>query len=228
MTLAEIARRLDRYLGGESTREFYTAQTRLDAINDAQRQVADDLLIPKRFVNVVGAPPLSLPTEASGAGLISIKVVENTGARPLPLYTVTEANQRFPQWSEEETGTQPARYVIYDPANLTAPIYVVPPHTDTRTYRIEYRPRVNDFTLSDLDTGTAVPFNGDVDFEGAHELIPLYAAALLWDMQKDDLGYKQYTRYMNEYMVKAAEYYHKINGTWVVPENDFFRSFRRR
>lgn len=229
MTLAEITRRLDRYLGGESARDFYTAQVRLDAINDAQRQVAWDLNIPRRYANVTGASPLTLDTESRGGGLISIKAVNDDGSvYVLPLRTVAEAEQRDKYWSEEETtSSEPARYAIYDPANLSAPIYIVPPHSDTRLYRVEYFVEPSDFTLAQLDEGTAVPFDGDSDFTPAHSLIPLLAAALLWDMQKDDDGLKWYSRYMREYEAKKNDYYSDINSSWLIAENPFFRSFRR-
>jgi len=228
MTLAEIARRLDRYLGGESARDFYTAQVRLDAINDAQRQIAWDLNIPRRYANITAASPFTLDTESRGGGLISVKAVDDSGAvRVLPLLTVAQAEQRHKAWSEEPvTSSERARFAIYDPANLSAPIYIVPPHSDARLYRVEYFVEPADFTLSDLDVGTAIPFNGDSDFTPAHGLIPLLAAALLWDMQKDDEGLKWYARYMREYEAKMSEYYSHINTTWLIAENSFFRSFR--
>ena len=227
MTLAEVVRRLDRYLGGEDSTEFYTVQRRLDAINDAQQEVSYQLRIPRRYADVETPSPFTLPVEARGGGLISIKpVIDSRAGDPLPLLTVAEAEREYPNWSEEQAdNTSKARFAIYDPSNITAPVYIVPPHTDTRLYRVEYFKAPHQFTLDDYENGNLVLFDGDTDFAPAHQIVPIYAAHLLWEMIPDETGAYKSRYYEKKAKALIDEYYPLVNRSWVRVRNDYLRSY---
>lgn len=218
MNLGEIKTALEDYLGGESSVGFFTSARRLRAINTAQDKVSKDLGAPRRLVTMATASPFALPTEARGDGLISI--FETTLKRDIRVLSVGEANDRMAGWTETAINSGDPEFAIFDPGNVTAPIYIVPPHTTTRNYLLEYRVQP-----TALAADTDIPFNGDSGLTGYHYLIPLYAAFVAWDMDKSELGARERMRYLEEYNQQFPLAARRLQTSTMQAKNAFFRSF---
>ena len=132
------------------------------------------LNIPRRYVKDVDATTtFLLPTEARpGSALFAERTTDNRKIRTL---TVEEANRLFPDWEEntiEGLERYPIPLIIYDPQNITAPVYPIGFSTGD-ILRMEYviKPRDMVFSIpTGVTTVTDEPWEGELpEF---HRIIP--------------------------------------------------------
>lgn len=145
----------------------------LRRMNTAQDTLSRDLRLPLRYVkNVSTTQPFTMPVEARPGGIIYAEQVNATRQvnREVELLTVADANQAYPGWevNPNEGSTyygKGAPFIIYDPVNVSAPIYPVQFEAGD-TLRILYSLKPTDMTLE----LTSAAFNGELD-EYASDLI---------------------------------------------------------
>lgn len=200
-----LADLLGRYqIGTTSGEGQWTEDDITRYLNLAQQEVALDLRVPRRFVVVTGATSpervgFNLPDEALGAaGLLYIYNPDYDVK--LPVRQVTEAYMVEPdEWSNVREDNSPPRYAIYDPALGTGSIYIVPPHTEARTYHIFYHKRP-----TDLAADTDLAFDGDPDLALLCPLIAYRAAALMWEADRSGDGAYAVNHFRKIYEVEKA------------------------
>ena len=135
-------------------------------------RVARDLRIPRRYIKDVSTGAAFAPPSEAIPESMSFVEVTNTNAR-ITVLTVDEANAEYPDWETnllEGSSRYPTRLIIYDPGNITAPIYPIG-FESGELLRIEYcvvpRPMVFSNPTS---AETTVPFEGLIpDY---HRIIP--------------------------------------------------------
>jgi hypothetical protein len=128
-------------------------------LNEENVRICRDLRVPRRYIKDVDpTQPFAMPTEALPGSLsFSEKAVHEQRVHVL---TVDEANAYFPDWerNEHEGYTRyPHRLVIYDPGNITAPVYPIgfqPGDLLRLTYVVKPRPLV--FDDPDADASVAL------------------------------------------------------------------------
>ena len=221
MTRADLEQLVKELLGKEQVdvNAFYTPDELLRAIQRAHLDTAYDLKVPRRLFEVSTPAPFSLPAEAWGAGLISITDAETS--KQLRIYSVEEANQRFPGWQELEVDTSTPQFAIYDPGNVSTPVYIVPPHTVERKYYLHYT-----IKPAELSSDTSVPFNSDPDLEPLHALIAYKAAAYLFETDKTADGVHQANRMRQHYKLEKARLVGKtLRPSRLRVRNPLWRSF---
>lgn len=137
-------------------------------LNDEQREIVSDLKVPTRTIELTGIiGDFTLPQ----AGDIDDDGVDETlsplynaidsavltgewGETPLSIWTVAEATERWPGW-ESGRFQGPPRILIYDPANVTANLRLLPRGTSANV-RLTYAIRP-----PELSAMTDVPFLGE-------------------------------------------------------------------
>lgn len=238
--LAELRSRLVGLLGkdqvGDGTGyEFFTTDDLNRALNDAQLVVSRDLWIPRRLVSITATGPFRLPDEAAGTRVLSILVRGEPEPRRLELLTVEEANIRIPGWLDLPETTDPPVAAIYDPGNITAPIWPIPKQAVSREYLVHYvakpKPMAADedcpFTLQDPETSETA---SDTDL--TYYVWPLltYAAYLLWDQVKDNRGAQEAIKYLTLYQQAKRQLAAGVAPGRLHTENSFLRTYlgRRR
>lgn len=141
----------------------------LTYLNDEHQRIARELRIPRRYITEVDATqPFAMPTEALPGSLMFAEKTETN--RPIEILTVSEANDLYPDWERNEfEGFRQfwKRLIIYDPGNITAPVYPVGFRVGEEL-RLEYV--VKPFPLAFDDPSGA----GDVALQPFEELIPEY------------------------------------------------------
>ena len=120
---ASIVRKLKRM--GEETEALGDL---VADMNDAQERIATELGVPYKYIkNVDATVPFALPANALETGLLYAEWTKYNVS--VPLLTVSQANFHEMSWEENTTegnSTQyPSRFIIYDPLNITAPVYPV-------------------------------------------------------------------------------------------------------
>lgn len=128
----------------------------LTYLNDEHQRIARELRIPRRYITDVDATaPFAMPTEALPG---SLSFAEKTDrSQPIEILTVAEANDLYPDWERNEFEGFTRfwkRLIIYDPANITAPVYPVG-FMAGETLRLEYAVKPFPLAFDDpADTGT--------------------------------------------------------------------------
>lgn len=141
----------------------------LTYLNDEHQRIARELRIPRRYITDVDATaPFAMPTEALPG---SLSFAEKTDrSQPIEILTVAEANDLYPDWERNEFEGFTRfwkRLIIYDPANITAPVYPVGFEAG-ETLRLEYA--VKPFPLAFDDPADT----GDVALQPFEALMPEY------------------------------------------------------
>lgn len=205
MTRLELEQFVKELIGKEQVVDgaFYTPDELLRALNRAQQDVALDLRIPRRFFVVTTTTPFDLPEEARGGGLISVAVKDD--GTTLPIYSVQEANQKHPGWTELPESFSSPQFIVYDPGNISSTVTVVPKQTVERTYLIHYLIRP-----ADLDTADSIPFNADKNLVDLHPLIAYKAAAYLFETDKTPDGVHQANRMLQRYELEKMRLRPKV------------------
>jgi hypothetical protein len=108
-------------------------------LNDEHRRIARELRIPRRYITDVDATqPFAMPDEALPGSLSFAEKTERS--QRIEILTVAEANDLYPDWERNEFEGFTRfwkRLIIYDPANITAPVYPVGFEVGD-TLRLEY------------------------------------------------------------------------------------------
>lgn len=131
-------------------------------LNEANDETSVDLHIPTRYVKeVVATAPFLAPLEAR-PGQIRFAEDSKHNSR-IKVLTVSEANNLYPDWEMNVTEGE-ARYghklIIYDPSNVTAPIYPVG-FTTGEKLRMQYTMKPKPMVFSDpLESESLEPWNG--------------------------------------------------------------------
>jgi hypothetical protein len=128
----------------------------LTYLNDEHQRIARELRIPRRYITDVDATaPFAMPTETLPGSLSFAEKTETN--RPIEILTVAEANDLYPDWERNEFEGFTRfwkRLIIYDPANITAPVYPVG-FMAGETLRLEYAVKPFPLAFDDpADTGT--------------------------------------------------------------------------
>lgn len=131
-------------------------------LNEANEETSVELHIPTRYVKDVAAnAPFLAPLEARPG---QIKFAEDLKYdRRLEVLTVSEANRFYPDWEVnaiEGHDQYGKKLIIYDPANVTAPIYPVG-FKAGETLRMQYVLRPFPMVYSDpAEDESLYPWNG--------------------------------------------------------------------
>jgi hypothetical protein len=156
--------------------------------NEENERTARDLKIPRRYIkNVNPLLPFDLPAEAlPGGALFAEQTVAN---RRIEVLTVAEANLMYPDWEKNATEgftNFRQRLIIYDPANVSAPVYPVGFQAGD-LLRIEYVMRVRKLVFSVVDAAneSLEPWNGVLP--EYHRAIPQLVTFQLAMMLGDEL-----------------------------------------
>jgi len=174
----ELIRRIEFAL--ELQGKEVSRQGILRILNVEQRKLINELHIPIRYAkNLRTDRPISVPIDANPGG---IRYAEGTiYNKQVELLTVSDANLLYPGWEDNANeGIDPyigrgAPFVIYDPANISAPIYPVG-FEDGDKLRIMYVLKPEELTFED----DSFPFMGEV---------PEYSEDLLYNAVMTDLCY---------------------------------------
>lgn len=174
----ELVRRIEFAL--ELQGKQVSRQGILRILNAEQRKLINELHIPIRYAkNLRTDRPISPPIDANPGGIRYAESALNN--KQVELLTVSDANLLYPGWEQNyNEGTDPyvgygAPFVIYDPINISAPIYPVGFETGD-TLRIIYVLKPVDLEFDD----ESFPFRGE---------LPEYGEDLLYNAVMADLCY---------------------------------------
>lgn len=90
-------------------------------LNLENDRLARELRIPTRLIRNVDATQAFLPAANTRPGSI-IKVWDDSDGSEIPVYSVQEAHRRFPRWLDADPDLGGAKFVVWEPYNLTAPL----------------------------------------------------------------------------------------------------------
>lgn len=191
MTLFDLSQEFRR-LNGYKT-DFDSEMLYL--LNQGQARVSQDLRIPRRMDDLTGQTPLVLPTAAWPFGVLS--VYDTVQQKQLPIFTLFEAQQLRPGWSEVQADYTDPLFCVVSSDPISGQVYIntSPAQTTARTYKVYYIQQPAPLALP-----TDVPFNGVSGMELAHYLIPLWAAG-----QVGNVNAKQ--EYLSELSLRRADFY---------------------
>lgn len=145
----------------------------LEFLNEENQRVSRELRIPTRYVkNIDATGPFSMPSEALPGSLV---FAEDSGFNNrMEVMTVAEANERYPDWERNEYEGDSGfggRLIIYDPGNISAPVYPVG-FSSGDLLRVTYMVKPRPMAFDDPDASATVSLEG---FEGR---IPEYHSLL--------------------------------------------------
>lgn len=183
MTLQEMQAYVDDTLDdyGLPKLEFDSLRRRA---NRVAKTLARDYGFPVRYEKDKDATiPFPPPVDSDETGLISAEWQGEKYECNIPIMTVEEANRKYPHWEENtyegSTVQFPVRLIIYDPKNITAPIYPVGFEAGDKI-RFTIRVRFDDM----LNAGDSPWGNKYKDW---HEIIPLQVAVDRLIAQGDEI-----------------------------------------
>ena len=143
-------------------------------LNRFQRDNAEHLRIPTYYAKDQQAQTaIAKPDDALSTGLR--RVWSQTTEKRVPIYSVAEANERFPDWEEnsiEGYSQYHTRLVIHDPRNSSAP-FIYPVGFDS-TEKIRYL-----YTLKVSDMVELTDEIWDGHLEEFHRYVPMFT---IWKM----------------------------------------------
>lgn len=182
-------------------------------INKAQERISRDLEVPRRYIKGVDATvDFELPAEARDTGLWWVEREEKND-KPIPIFTVTEANHLGIRWdlTDDNTAgfqghTKHGKYiVIYDPANISAPVKPLG-FSAGDTIRLEYviKPsKLNALDDTGVDSGvtTAAQTDTTVTISGGSFLFD--ATHVEWKVIWDDGTEARITGFTNTTTVEV-------------------------
>lgn len=176
-------------------------------LDRANKKLCADMGIPRRYIkDVATGAPFAPPSEAVPG---SISFVERTSTnKRITILTVAEANDQYPDWESnalEGGNTYPWRLVIYDPGNLTAPVYPIG-FLAGETLRMEYVVIPKTLVFSNPSAAEATePYDGL--FSQFHRIVAQLAVFKIgMDMMPDDPNTAQVLR------AKTQAYYNDAKG----------------
>lgn len=165
MTCAEIVDDIEteiRYAFQAARQEIPGTEEIVRIVNKWNDRISQQLKIPRRYVKSIDATaPFALPAEARPG---SLSFSEESDGR-VEVLTVAEANQFYPDWEKNEHeghGKYPYKLVVYDPHNISAPVYPIG-FSSGDTLRIAYVIAVSPMVVENSAGATDVvlePFNG--------------------------------------------------------------------
>jgi hypothetical protein len=203
MNLAELVNRVYQAVGDNTVATALIVQNINDGIREIGRLInapSADV----RVAGVIGPFAVTVRTfdgatqkdyEVEYSGIREVYAYRHPqspqSGRRIPLYTTSEASLYHPEWHLNAAGGtsgegpeafnytwhdgSPIEYIVYDPANVSAPLLPLPRnHAATDLYiKVQIKPKL-------LKLWTDVPFEGD--FESSHEAVSEYAAFKIVNM----------------------------------------------
>lgn len=174
MTVRELVNRVETNLRLMGIKPVPGDGDILEFLNEENQRVARELRLPRRYVTDIDATePFTMPTEAQPGSLVFAERTGEPNIR-IRILTVAEANDLYPGWerNEHEGHTRfPHRLVIYDPGNISAPVYPIGFRAG-ETLRVTYQVRPKPLVLDNPDLDVTVAT------EGLEGVIPEYHALL--------------------------------------------------
>lgn len=178
-------------------------------LNEENQRMSRDLRVPTRYVTEIDATqPFILPSEAQPG---SLKFAEKADYNwRVEVLTVSEANELYPDWekNEHEGGIRYGhRLIIYDPANISAPVYPLGFSAGAElqmTYTVRPKPLVLDNPDADVSVSLA-PFEGVIpEYHSLLAKLATYQMAML--MGDPEKGHIQKARTLySEAMLEAQD-----------------------
>ena len=160
----------------------------LDALNAMQHEIAVDLKVPTQTIEVSGVTgDFSLPDGTQYNALLS---AEDEWGRHIPLWTVSAATGYFPGWTGTDlSGTQPFA-LIYDPANISAPVRPLPSPPATSAFRLTVALRPVDMEGLTDEPFTVLKTDGtrSVELADAHDMLVYGVTVQLLTRQVGQVG----------------------------------------
>lgn len=192
MNLAEL---IDEVVENTATEKNYSVIR--DRLNRCMDRISTQLGVPERYVTDVSVTePFMLPDEAWRKGLKYAEDVERQ--REIPIYTVREANMLYPRWEDAEELAWGIKFIVFDRANTSAPVYPVgfDPGDKLRIiYHIQPAPM-----LQDEDEPFAVIEEGERtpgQFDGYHIALAQYVSFQLLLREQPNIAASFYADYQS-------------------------------
>lgn len=217
MTARELIDRAERNLRLLGVTPIPPEGDLLMMLDDAQREVARDLDFPRRYVrDVATSAPFNLPAEAlQGSLSFAERTSHNCRVRIL---TVNEANDFFPDWedNEHEGGRRyRERLVIYDPGNISAPVYPLG-FEDGETLRMTYEVEVKRLVLDNPGPGESEqPWN--CMFPQYHSLLARLVTFEATQALGNELQTQKAYSYYNKAQDELGRLYSEARPDYILP-----------
>lgn len=169
----------------------------LDMLNAEQLELAVDLKVPTQTIEVSGVTTdFTLPDGTQYNALLS---AQNEYGHTIELMTVASANALFPGWSSTTWSGAGARpfALIYDPANISAPVRPLPNPSAVSTYRMTVALRPLDMVELSDEPFTALLTDGtrSVELRDSHDLLVWGVVAKLHLRNSDNRAGAYFGRY---------------------------------
>lgn len=188
-------------------------------LNKYNDRISGDLRVPRKYVTDIDPTvAITMPTDARAGSVRFTEKEEAVGS--IQVLTVDEANMLYPDWEDNEHeggSTFPYKLVIYDPSNLTDPLYAIGFTSSDKlrmVYTVQVKPMVLENSAADADV-SLLPFNGLMP-EYHHVIAQMTKFEFLLRIG-DERGRAYYTDAQDE-IAKAFAY---ANNHYVVPEANY-------
>jgi hypothetical protein len=167
----------------------------LEYLNAQQHECAVDLKVPTMTIEVSGVTgDFTLPEGTQYNALLS---AQNEYGHTIELMTVASANDLFPGWTRTDfSGARPFA-LIYDPANISAPVRPLPSPPATSTFRLTVALRPVDMVELSDEPFTVIRTDGvrSVEMADAHNMLVYGVVASLHLRAGDARASAYYGRY---------------------------------
>lgn len=90
-------------------------------LNLENDHLSRELRIPTRLIRNIDATQAFLPAANTRPGSV-IEIWDDEDGSKIPVYSVQEAHKRFPRWLDADPDLGGAKFVVWEPYNLTAPL----------------------------------------------------------------------------------------------------------